>query len=493
MTATLIDLFAGAGGLSLGLEATGFDSVLAVEASVMAAETYFRNFVDRDMAAWDQHRRDADLEAQIGRGVAVCKTSAVLGQIEAVHRLLNGQRLDLLAGGPPCQGFSLAGMRDPADQRNQLPFEFLRFVDELKPRAVLIENVVGIGLSFTRIPGTAPLEQLRDALREKGYLAQILEVNSRDFGVPQYRPRVMIAALGLDDVQRLRPDVPLERLHELSTERWSSSRPSLAPQLPLLEMPAFGQPLLAPVAFLDESRPTVSDALDDLDGYSHAPSGYVRRLNERLRPSAGQDPGGPGNHVLRRHSPRTMLRFRLHLALTRYGIKGNIFSLGSRVSRDEARERLLQILRQSCVPAPLVFEGAPIRDPDTGADIGHNHQTLVDALLRLSTLKHSQRALVGDQPSPTLLSLPDDFVHHREPRTLTVREMARLQSFPDTFRFYSKETTGGKKRKTEVPQYTQVGNAVPPLMAYRVGMRLLELLSGSAAAREHSELVEAAP
>lgn len=75
-----------------------------------------------------------------------------------------------------------------------------------------------------------------------------------------------------------------------------------------------------------------------------------------------------------------------------------------------------------------------------------------------------------------MLSLPDDFVHHRDPRTLTVREMARLQSFPDAFCFYAKETTGGHNRKSEVPQYTQVGNAVPPLMAYRIGLHLARLL-----------------
>jgi hypothetical protein len=261
-----------------------------------------------------------------------------------------------------------------------------------------------------------------------------------------------------------------------------------------LIVPAVGQPLLAPSGFLDDRRPTVSDAIDDLDGYSPAPSSYVRRLNEKLRPPAGPDPEGPGNRSLRRHGPRTTLRFKLHLALARHGVGGDVFSIGNRVDRDQVRERLLSILGQSLVPAPLLLEGSPILDPTTGVDIGRDHQALADSLLDLATRKHSQRALVGDQPSPTILSLPDDFVHHREPRTLSVREMARLQSFPDAFRFYAKETTGGQSRKADVPQYTQVGNAVPPWMAYRVGMRLFELLAESAApgARGQGVPVEAA-
>ncbi len=75
------------------------------------------------------------------------------------------------------------------------------------------------------------------------------------------------------------------------------------------------------------------------------------------------------------------------------------------------------------------------------------------------------------------MTLPDDFVHPTEPRTLTVREMARLQSFPDAFEFRGKATTGGQNRRHEVPQYTQVGNAVPPLMAERLGRQVAALLS----------------
>jgi DNA (cytosine-5)-methyltransferase 1 len=97
----------------------------------------------------------------------------------------------------------------------------------------------------------------------------------------------------------------------------------------------------------------------------------------------------------------------------------------------------------------------------------------------LKTKKHSQRPLKIDAPSPTVVSIPDDVIHPLYPRTFTVREQARFQSFPDYFEFRSKETTGGGKRKTEVPQYTQVGNAVPPLMAKVIGEHIKELLKDS--------------
>ncbi len=94
----------------------------------------------------------------------------------------------------------------------------------------------------------------------------------------------------------------------------------------------------------------------------------------------------------------------------------------------------------------------------------------------LLTSKQTQRVLTSTQPSPTMLTIPDDYVHPAEPRTLTVREMARLQSFPDRFEFVGKATTGGDNRKREVPQYTQVGNAVPPLLAKAIGLVLMETI-----------------
>ena len=112
---------------------------------------------------------------------------------------------------------------------------------------------------------------------------------------------------------------------------------------------------------------------------------------------------------------------------------------------------------------------------DCPEDLGDN---LVDVVMRLDTRKHTQRVVPAHEPAPTVVTLPDDYVHPFEDRIMTVREMARFQSFPDWFEFCSKETTGSHRRKVEVPQYTQVGNAVPPLMAQAIGDRLVSLLDG---------------
>ena len=89
--------------------------------------------------------------------------------------------------------------------------------------------------------------------------------------------------------------------------------------------------------------------------------------------------------------------------------------------------------------------------------------------------KMALRVLDPDRPAPTITSMPDDLLHYAEPRTLTVRENARLQGFPDWFAFKGKYTTGGDKRRREVPRFTQVANAVPPPMAEVLGSVLLAI------------------
>ncbi|HFK5575201.1 TPA: DNA cytosine methyltransferase, partial [Elizabethkingia anophelis] len=92
----------------------------------------------------------------------------------------------------------------------------------------------------------------------------------------------------------------------------------------------------------------------------------------------------------------------------------------------------------------------------------------------LNSDKRNYNVLKADGQSPTVMTIPDDYVHFNSPRSLTVREMARLQSFDDSFVFQGKRSTGGNKRKFEVPQYTLVGNAVPPLMARAVALEILK-------------------
>ncbi len=92
----------------------------------------------------------------------------------------------------------------------------------------------------------------------------------------------------------------------------------------------------------------------------------------------------------------------------------------------------------------------------------------------LESEKRNYNVLKPDSQSPTVMTIPDDYIHYSNPRSLTVREMARLQSFDDSFVFQGKRSTGGNKRKMEVPQFTLVGNAVPPLMARAVALEILK-------------------
>jgi len=100
-----------------------------------------------------------------------------------------------------------------------------------------------------------------------------------------------------------------------------------------------------------------------------------------------------------------------------------------------------------------------------------------DVLRRFGISKHTYFKLDPSRASRTVTTLPEDFIHYEQNRIPTVREMARLQSFPDDFVFCSKRTTGGRRRKDECPQYTQVGNAVPPLMAEAVFSNIALILT----------------
>lgn len=91
--------------------------------------------------------------------------------------------------------------------------------------------------------------------------------------------------------------------------------------------------------------------------------------------------------------------------------------------------------------------------------------------------KTGTKKLSADDPAPTLTTLPDDYIHYQEPRVFTVREFARIQSFPDWYEFKGRYTTGGKLRVKQVPRYTQVGNAVPPLFAEIVGQSFKEIIN----------------
>lgn len=466
-----VDLFAGCGGLSLGLRAAGFKERLAVEKSEMPAETYHHNFVAPidDIEAWKRDHVGADLSRQVQRGLVVSELGKLLERDDIVEGIAV-EGIDLVAGGPPCQGFSMAGRRNPDDARNKLPWEFLEFVETVKPKAVIIENVSGMRSNFAKHGKPSPFGELREALCQtgEGYTVQALLLNARHFGVPQNRPRLFLVGI----TRKIADNLGITA----SSALWSSAdddgalvptevkRPQLAPRrthFTKAELERLGN-----AAEIRLER-VVRDALYDLLGEAPVDEAidYRELLAELEQHVTRKHTNSLTNHNKRRHSEKVKQRFGFYQIAAERGI--NKLVLGLPYRHELSRDARIKAIRET-------YRGA---DADDRSGFPGDVDTYIQHVLELATKKHSQRALRLHEPSPTVVSLPDDFVHPVEPRVPTVRELARFQSFPDSFEFRAKETTGAHRRRFEVPQYTQVGNAVPPLLARALGVHLHAILS----------------
>lgn len=392
-----IDLFSGCGGLSLGLSVAGFSPLFAVEAHADAFATYRANLIERGKVhswpTWLEQRawRAQDLLAQHAGDLA-----GLRGQI------------DLIAGGPPCQGFSMNGLRRPDDPRSQMVDVYLEYVQIIRPRLVLLENVMGFRSMAHRTGGTYS-EYVVRRLDDLGYDVWAEILRAADWGVPQRRPRyVLVAALrgtlpGIDPIQRAR----VGRKSFLAARGLGPGHTS------------------AKAALSDLEEGNAEMALDVEWGHL----GFRALQRSRTAATPYQrlmrtgSPGQPDNLRLPRHGAASVKRMRDILDSCERGV----------CLRPDDRERL-------------------------------------------GIRKRSTTPLDADAPSPTVSTLPDDFVHYSKPRAMTVREHARLQSFPDWFSFKGPYTTGGKRRQDACPRFTQVGNAVPPLLAEALGEMLIGLL-----------------
>lgn len=358
---TVLDLFAGAGGLGLGLTWAGFRVQAANEYEPVFAATYALNHPETAVVAGDvldPHVRAALLAA--ARGV------------------------DLVAGGPPCQGFSTVGKKDENDPRNKLFYAFLEIVGELKPRAVLFENVSG----FRRMYGGRAFQALYRGLEDLGYAAPRCDLlNAADFGVPQTRERTFVVAFRPETAFRF--PAPTRGDHENLFGR--------APHL------------------------TLEEALSDLPPVRSGESGD-RYLSPPQNDFQKKMRGGAGDVLTEHEGPW-------------HG------------------ERLLSVLGH-------VPPGGTILD-------------VPEALRPRSYFANTYSRLWSDRPSTTItrnFGTPSSSrcIHPRFDRGLTTREGARLQSFPDAYRF-----TG-----TRIKKNLQIGNAVPPLLAQAMGESLFHALTG---------------
>ena len=459
-----IDLFAGCGGLSLGFESEGFKLGFAVEKSDMAAETFYHNLIKplKLESDWKKYLNKSS-EQKLESGLYVGETISLLENTNLIDKLKkNLGPVSLVVGGPPCQGFSMAGRRNPKDHRNQLPWQFLEYVEIFQPKAVLMENVVGMRRDFVKHNMDSPFKMIKNIL-EKGvgnddnspqYIVQELQLNAMHYGVPQHRPRVFL--LGI------RKDIAEAKRLTATEDIWHSSD---------YYKGCIGSDLCPQPTIKGKKVLSVSDAIGDLYDTSIDNSHYLNIINQK---SAFKKVVKPKyyelkNHNLRKHSDKIKRRFQLYQYFSKNDISTKVFNLASKYNATKNKDIYNQLV---CAIDKAPF---PALSPDKQI-IANSKKELINSIMELETKKHSQRPLKENSPSPTVVSIPDDVIHPISARTMTVREQARFQSFPDYFEFRSKETTGGVKRKVDVPQYTQVGNAVPPLMAKAIANHIKNLI-----------------
>lgn len=395
---TFIDAFAGCGGLSLGLMQAGWTGRFAIERDKFAFSTLKANLLAKDSQLKYVWPRWLPKEP-----IGIVELLSKYGeQLEAL-----AGTVDVLVGGPPCQGFSSAGRRKHDDPRNQLFASYLNLVDIIKPKAVLIENVRGFTLDFNAGDEVKNFSQALKARLSDAYDVHEQLLDLSIFGVPQARTRYFVLAF------RSELNLPNPFVHLIS------------------RLPSFLRSLrlTAPVS----SGAAISDLEIQRNG---------------TQPST---------------ESKGFLETRYTGPLTRYQ---KLMNVGCEVPTDLRLARHAEVISDRFKEIIELSHAEGRLNTSIGAEMR----------ARFGLKKLALRVLDPDRPSPTITSMPDDLLHYSEPRTLTVRENARLQTFPDWYSFQGKYTTGGHLRKQEVPRFTQVANAVPPLAARAIGETLTELL-----------------
>lgn len=389
----VLDLFSGAGGMAEGFLQAGFYIPYASDRSQQAADTYI-----------NRHK-------QLGFPLNYyCGDIAKLAEPNELKKVLGNDlnNIDVVCGGPPCQGFSLAGQRKTDDIRNLLVKSYIKILSQVKPKYFVMENVLGIlsaqfseymGISKKKYKDTNVINVLKNEFKAIGYSrVNIKTLDASDFGVPQKRKRVIF--LGTRD------DIEIELTHPISTQ---------------------------------DSPVSTKDAINDLTNINNG-------------------------SIIEKYTKKAESPYQI---ASRQGRTLDIN--GKTITNEKLTNHQTSIHTQHVIERfSLLKQGETIRVL--------LHRLNEEQKEHFKTKKLNCKRLIAKEPSATVLTLPDDLVHYSKNRILTVREMARLQSFDDSFEFVGKRTTGGNLRKSETPQYTLVGNAVPPLLAYAIAKQIMNTL-----------------
>ena len=345
MELNAIDLFCGCGGLSYGFERAGYNILLGIDNDKKALETFELN-----------HKGSK----------SICGDITEVTYEKDIKPLIGDKKIDVIIGGPPCQGMSLSGPRKFDDPRNKLYLSYIRLVDEIRPRAFVIENVPGlVGLFGGQIK-----DSIISKFTEMGYSIQYRIMCAADYGVPQNRRRVVF--VGLQEGEFEYPE-PVKEVVTCS--------------MALSDLP----PLT------DELGVENADYATEVTNY------YQQLMRERSNKVK--------NHIAANHS-----------------------------------EKVKHII--SMVPD------------------GGNYKDLPEEYKDSRNFHVAWTRFASDKPAPTIDTGHRHHFHYKYNRVPTVRECARLQSFPDDFIFLGNKTQ----------QFRQVGNAVPPIIAECIAKQLKKYL-----------------
>lgn len=367
MKYTVVDLFCGAGGLSKGFMDAGFDVKLGVDFEDAALLTFSKNH---------NHAKAKKLDLfNLENIVEIKKYLLEIGV----------KQLDVLIGGPPCQGFSLAGSRLESDERNTLYTAMVKTAEMLKPNVILLENVPGMLTLY----GGKVKEKIFNDFEELGYKMNVKVLYAPDFGVPQIRKRAFFIGL-LDSKEEFSYPKPIiNKAKYITCEQAIGDLPSL----------------------IGDNNYDVNTVRE----YVMEPfTDYQKKMAEH-------------SHLLFNHIPTNHTKKTIdHIKLVPDG--GKYTDLPKRLSKN--------------------FK---------------YHESL-----------HRYKS---DKPSLTIDTGHRTHFHYKYNRIPTVRENARLQSFPDDFVFY------GNKQQ----QYKQVGNAVAPLVGFALAKEIKKYLSASKYKQENKQ------
>ena len=343
----VLDLFCGAGGLSYGFESAGFDILLGIDNDAKALETFELN-----------HKGSK----------SICGDITQINYEEHIKPLLNGKQIDVIIGGPPCQGMSLSGPRKFDDPRNKLYLSYIRLVKEIQPKAFVIENVPGLVGLFGG--------QIKDSIIEKftdmGYHIEYKILCSADYGVPQSRKRVVFVGTRVGK----------------------------------FEYPATNPNVVTCSMALSDLPPLEDDLGEEVADYALPPQNHYQQLMRKKSYVVL-------NHVAASHSDKV--------------------------------KKIIALV------------------PDGG-----NYKDLPEEYRSSRNFHVAWTRFASNKPAPTIDTGHRHHFHYKYNRVPTVRECARLQSFPDDFKFLGNKTQ----------QFRQVGNAVPPLMAQAIAEQVKKMLEG---------------